>query len=107
MDIQFVSPAAQREFNDLPLSARENFAKALHDVQNGRKPGMSFKHLKTVGKGAVELIINGSPAFRTVYVAKYNDTLYILHSFTKTTNGTDLSAMKLAAKRYKQIPKDS
>jgi phage-related protein len=56
-----------------------------------------------VGKGAIELKINGSPAFRSIYCAKYNDTVYILHSFSKTTNGVDKKAMKTAKERYKLI----
>ena len=54
MDLQFVSQAAQREFNRLPLDIREDFAKALYDIQIGRKPAMKFKHLQSVGKGAID-----------------------------------------------------
>ncbi|WP_416456029.1 type II toxin-antitoxin system RelE/ParE family toxin [Saccharophagus degradans] len=49
----------------------------------------------------MELKINGSPAFRCVYVAKYLNTVVVLHSFTKTTNGVDRKAMKIAEQRLK------
>jgi len=39
--------------------------------------------------------------FRTIYAAKFADTVFILHSFTKTTNGVDKKAMKTAKQRYK------
>ncbi|MEL6710498.1 MAG: type II toxin-antitoxin system RelE/ParE family toxin, partial [Pseudomonadota bacterium] len=42
-------------------------------------------------------------AYRTVYVAKFSDAVYILHSFTKTTNGVDRKAMATAKKRYKAM----
>ncbi len=102
------SKAAQRELNKLPKSAKEDFAKALFDVQQGRTPSMEFKPLNNLGKnikGVIELIINGSPAYRTVYVAKFNNTVYLLHAFTKTTNGVDKKAMDVVVKRYKEIPK--
>jgi phage-related protein len=59
--------------------------------------------LISVGKGAIELIENGSPAYRAVYCAKYLDTVYILHAFTKTNNSVDKKAMDTASKRYKDM----
>ncbi len=51
----------------------------------------------------IELIENGSPAFRLMYCAKYLDSVYILHAFTKTTNGVDRAAMATVEKRYKEM----
>lgn len=103
--LEFVSPAAEREFGkEFPQETKETFAKSLQDVMDGREPSLPFKYLSTVGKGAIELIINGSPAYRVIYVTKHNNTLYILHSFSKTTSGVDLPAIKLAKKRYQEIP---
>ncbi|QRI86102.1 type II toxin-antitoxin system RelE/ParE family toxin [Pseudomonas putida] len=51
---------------------------------------------ESVGAGAIELIINGSPAFRCVYVAKFADMVVVLHSFVKTTNRSDWHAMQVA-----------
>ncbi|WP_322366108.1 type II toxin-antitoxin system RelE/ParE family toxin [Pseudomonas sp. Teo4] len=57
----------------------------------------------SVGAGAIELIINGSPAFRCVYVAKYADMVVVLHSFVKTTNRSDRHAMQVAEDRLKEL----
>lgn len=108
MKLEPVSDAALRAFRKIPRAEQEDFAKALQDVLEGRTPAMDFKHLKDLGKnvkGVVELIINGSPAYRVIYVAKFNNTLYLLHAFTKTTNGVDKKAMDVVVKRYKEIPK--
>lgn len=102
----FVSNAAEREFKNLPLNIQQRFILDLKAVAKGTRPFSEIKTLASVGPGAVELKKNGSPAYRCVYVAKYNNTIYILHSFEKTTNGVDKKAMELAAKRYSQIPKD-
>jgi phage-related protein len=107
MKLEPVSDAALRAFKKLPKDVQEDFAKALQDVMEGRKPSMQFKPLNGLGKnikGVIELVINGSPAYRTVYVAKYNNTVYLLHAFTKTTNGVDKPAMEVVVKRYKEIP---
>jgi phage-related protein len=107
MKLQPVSDAALRAFKELPKDVQEDFATSLQEVLEGRDPKLNFKHLN-LGKGVkgvIELIINGSPAFRVAYVTKFNNTLYILHAFTKTAQGVDEKAMKLVAKRYKEIPK--
>ncbi|EPM0511758.1 type II toxin-antitoxin system RelE/ParE family toxin [Pseudomonas plecoglossicida] len=61
---------------------------------------------ESVGAGAIELIINGSPAFRCVYVAKFADMVVVLHSFVKTTNRPDRHAMQVAEEREARTEKN-
>lgn len=99
----FVSDAAEREYKDLPEYIQDEFGKDLRRIQYGQDPELTIEHLNSVGAGVVELKINGSPAFRCVYVTKYLDTVVVLHSFTKTTNGVDRKAMKIAEQRLKDL----
>lgn len=100
----FVSDAADREYKALPSEIQDEFGKALRQIQFDQTPTIEFSHLKGKGMGGViELKINGSPAYRCVYVAKYLDTVVVLHSFIKTTNGTDQQAMKVVEKRLKEL----
>jgi phage-related protein len=98
---EFVSHAAYRDYMDLPVDIRSQFGSDLNNVQAGEDPFSEFKYLTSVGAGVIELIENGSPAYRAVYCAKYADTVFILHAFTKTTNGVDNKAMETARQRYK------
>ena len=67
-------------------------------------PDRPIKSLtESVGTGAIELIINGSPAFRCVYVVKFADMIVVLHSFVKTTNRSDRHAMQVAEERMKEL----
>lgn len=101
---RFVNEAAKRAFLDLPTAVKQQFGADLNAVQQGDEPFSAFKHLtKSVGIGAVELIENGSPAYRAVYCAKFENTVYVLHAFTKTTNGVDQKAMKTAKQRYREM----
>ena len=102
----FVSAAAEREYKDLPEDVQDEFGKDLRRIQYGQDPELDIKPLTTVGAGAIELIINGSPAFRCVYVAKYADMVVVLHSFVKTTNGTDRHAMQVADDRMKEFKQE-
>ena len=41
--------------------------------------------------------------WRVIYVAKFDDAVYVLHAFQKKTQRTRKEDIDLAAKRYKQI----
>jgi phage-related protein len=104
---KFINNQSKKEFLALPGTIQKRFANDLNAICQDKAPFSKFKHLKnSVGVGAVELIENGRPAFRTVYVAKFADTVFILHSFTKTTTGVDRKAMDTAKKRYKLMMKE-
>jgi phage-related protein len=101
-NFEFINKRSLKEFKALPDAVRDQFSLDLQAIQQNKMPFSEFKHLKdSVGVGAIELIENGRPAYRTIYVAKYAETVFILHSFTKTTNGVDKQAMKTAKSRYK------
>ena len=99
----FVNDAAEREYKALPKDVQTEFGTSLRAVQDNKKPFLSIDYLRNIGAGVIELKINGSPAFRCVYIAKYLDTVIVLHSFEKTTNGVDKQAMKTVEQRYKEL----
>jgi phage-related protein len=99
----FVNNAAEKEYKDLPDEVQDDFGKDLRKIQYGQMPILPITHLDTIGQGVIELKKNGSPAFRCVYVAKYMGAVIVLHSFTKTTNGVDRQAMKVAEQRFKEL----
>ena len=99
----FVSDAAEREYTDLPKNIQREFGVNLRAIQENKKPFLNITTLSSLGAGIIELKINGSPAFRCVYIAKYLNTVFVLHSFEKTTNGVDKQAMKTAKARYKEL----
>jgi phage-related protein len=106
-EFRFVNKQSLKEFKSLPVHIQKRFAHDLNAVCEGLQPFSKFKHIAdSIGVGAIELIENGRPAYRTIYVAKFEDAVYILHSFTKTTNGVDRKAMDTAKKRYKLMLAD-
>ena len=106
-DIKFINKQALKEFKALPKYTQKRFAHDLNAIRQGKYPFSKIKHLtESVGIGAIELIENGRPAYRTIYVAKFKNALYVLHSFTKTTNGVDKKAMKNAKNRYKLMKEE-
>lgn len=100
----FINDAAEREYKKLPPKIQDEFGKDLRRIQFGESPYLAIEHLSaSVGIGSVELKVNGSPAYRCVYITKYLDAVIVLHSFIKTTNGVDVKAMKVAKDRLKDL----
>src|SRR5882757_7922421 len=103
-EFEFVSAAAKRAYLALPRRIQQQFGTDLNAVQDGKDPFSPHKVLSdTVGPGAIELIENGSPAYRAVYCCKYLNTVFVLHAFEKTTNGVDKKEMNTAQARYKEM----
>ncbi len=101
---QFVSEAAKRAYLDLPAHIQQLFGVDLNAIQQGKAPYSPIKDVSSsVGQGTFELIENGSPAYRALYCAKFDETVYILHAFEKTTNGVDRKEMATAEGRYKEM----
>jgi phage-related protein len=101
--IKYVNNSAKRAVKDLPINIATDFLNDLNFVAAGKNPRSAFKPLQSIGPGVIELIENGSPAYRLMYCAKHLDPVYVLHAFTKTTNGVDRAAMATVEKRYKEM----
>jgi len=60
--------------------------------------------MNTVGPGVREIRIRESDgAFRVMYIAKFEDAIYVLHCFQKKTQKTSPDDIALASRRYKDL----
>ena len=63
--------------------------------------------MSRIGQGVREIRIRDeSGAFRVLYVAKFSDTVYVLHCFQKKTPKTSKADIDLAEKRYCDLVKE-
>jgi len=70
-------------------------------VQVGRDPN-DWKPLSIVGQGAREIRVRDEAgAFRVIYVARFEDAVYVLHAFQKKSQTTSREDLKLAKERYR------
>lgn len=99
----FVNDVAEKEYKDLPKEVQYDFGVSLRAIQENKRPFLPIEPLKSIGAGVIELKINGSPAFRCIYIVKFRDTVFVLHSREKTTNGVDRQLMKTTKQRYKEL----
>ncbi|MCU5774945.1 type II toxin-antitoxin system RelE/ParE family toxin [Erwiniaceae bacterium BAC15a-03b] len=84
----------------VPEDARIAAGFALHKVQHGQDPG-DFKVISDWGPGVMELQLNdGTGSWRVVYVAKFEEAIYVLHSFQKKTQKTSKSDVSIITRRW-------
>jgi phage-related protein len=96
--------SSRDDLRDMPEPVRHAIGVELMTVQLGGTP-TDFKPIPSVGAGAYEIRIRDvAGAFRTVYVTKCVDSIFVLHAFQKKTRKTAKADLELARRRYKLIP---
>lgn len=90
------------DLREFPLPARRDAGYQLDQIQHGRDPD-DWKPMKTVGPGAREIRIrDANGAFRIIYVAKFGDSVHVLHCFQKKTQKVSKADLELATTRYRE-----
>ena len=86
-----------------PESARKEAGFQLHRIQHDLDPE-HWKPFPQVGAGVREIIISEEEgAFRVMYVAKFEEAVYVLHSFQKKTQQTSKQDKAIASRRFKDV----
>lgn len=101
--IDFIG-SSYEDLMDFPVSARREAGYQLGRVQQGAMP-QDWKPMARVGAGAYGIRIHAEGEWRVIYVARFSNAIYVLHSFQKKTAKTSAHDIALAADRYKQIGK--
>ena len=92
-------------FTRVPQASKTRCWLSIHRVQNGLEPE-DWKSFKTIGSGVREIrISDDGNTFRVMYVAKFANRVYVLHSFQKKTQKTRQQDIDIAKTRYKAIIK--
>ena len=90
------------DLGDFPVDARRLGGFELWQVQKGLMPS-DFKPMLNVGPGAYEIRIRVAGEWRVIYVARFADSVYVLHAFRKKARKTRKEDIEVASRRYRQI----
>jgi len=82
--------------------AKRSAGHQLGLVQAGLEP-LDWKSMETIGAGVKEIRIRVETSYRVLYVAKFNEAVYVLHAFVKKTQKTSKRDIDLSADRYKAL----
>jgi phage-related protein len=90
------------DLRNFPDEARRAAGFELYAVQCGLEPS-DWRPMPAIGLGVKEIRLHVLGEWRIIFVAKFQDTVYVLHSFQKKGRKTSQKDIELARKRYKQI----
>lgn len=86
-----------------PSDARQEAGYQLDKVQRGDEPD-DWKPFNTVGPGVKEIRIRDENGiYRVMYVARFEEAIYVLHCFQKKTQATSKKDVDLARTRYRSL----
>jgi phage-related protein len=86
-----------------PQDVRREAGFQLGKVQAGLEPA-DWKPFNDVGAGTKEIRIkDASGAYRVMYVAKFEEAIYVLHCFQKKTQATSKQDKVSAEVRYRAV----
>jgi phage-related protein len=88
------------DLRKLPVSARRAVGLALMVLQYGGVP-TDFKAMSSIGIGVHELRTRSGGAYRTIYVSKLPEAVYVLHVFEKKSQKTAKIDLELAKHRFR------
>lgn len=98
--------SALADLRDFPTAARRAVGYQIEKVQNGEDPN-DWKPMEAIGAGVKEIRVKDDTGiYRALYVAKFEDTVYVIHCFKKKTQKTSKPDKDTAAKRYKDLLKE-
>ena len=74
----------------------------LDKTQRGEDPH-DWKPMSSVGPGVKEIRIHEDNEYRVLYVAKFRESIYVLHAFVKKSEQTLKKDIILAKNRYAEM----
>jgi len=90
------------DIRDFPADARAALGQELRRVQMGITP-RDFKPMTSIGSGVFEIRVHSGIEHRLIYVAKYEEAVYVLHAFEKRSRKTERRDIEVARRRLAEV----
>ena len=87
---------------DAPAGIRADAGYQLKLVQASEMPA-DYRPMPDVGPGVLEIRLSGTGEYRVFYVAKFEESVYVLHCFGKKSRATRKADLDLGRVRYKEM----
>ncbi|MBE0657996.1 MAG: type II toxin-antitoxin system RelE/ParE family toxin [Bryobacteraceae bacterium] len=91
-----------QRLRDAPAGIRADAGYQLKLVQAGELPA-DYRPMPDVGPGVLEIRLSGTGEYRVFYVAKFEESVYVLHCFDKKSRATRKTDIDLGRVRYKEM----
>ena len=93
---------SREDVKSFPEKVRQIVGVELMAVQSGHTPS-DWKPMSSIGQGVREIRVQYEGQYRVIYIAKFGESIYVLHAFRKKTQRTSRQDLDLARNRLKQI----
>jgi phage-related protein len=95
---------ARADLRGFSPDARRVAGFQLWRIQRGREP-TDWKPMPAVGLGVREVRVHTALEHRVVYLAKFDEAVYVLHAFRKRSQRTPKRDVQLARQRLRELLK--
>jgi len=87
-----------------PRDVQRVFGLSLLKLQEGARSTLAARPMQSIGQGVFELKAADETAwYRVIYLARIEDTIYVLDSFTKKSRKTEKKDLNRAKARLSQV----
>lgn len=90
---------SRRRICEFPDEARQRAGFELWEIQQGNEPS-DWKPMASVGPGVKEIRIHSEGEYRVLYVAKFEEAIYVLQKKAQRTPKPDIET---ASARYQAL----
>jgi len=91
------------DLKEFPDDAKRDAGHELGKVQAGLSP-TDYKQINSWGAGVIEIRLTSEDGeYRVVYVAKFEEAVYVLHAFNKKDQKTAPKDVNIIKERYKAV----
>ena len=93
---------SREDIRAFPDKVKQIFGTELMSVQLGYDPA-GWKPMSSIGPGVKEIRVRYEGQYRVIYIARFSESIYILHVFRKKTQRTSKQDISLARSRFRLI----
>lgn len=97
--------SSYKDLLSFPTEARREAGFQLGFIQLGLAP-TDWKPMASVGQGVKEVRIHVEGEFRVLYIAKFDEAVYVLHAFQKKTQKTPKKDIEIAKTRFRELERE-
>ncbi|MES9944446.1 MAG: type II toxin-antitoxin system RelE/ParE family toxin [Candidatus Thiodiazotropha sp.] len=87
---------------NFPVDVKREVGYQLDRVQRGLDP-VDWKPMTSIGQGVREIRIQDKGQWRVIYIAKFDESIYVLHAFRKKTQKTPKSDIEAAKRSLSEV----
>jgi phage-related protein len=87
-----------------PRDVQRDFGLSLLKIQEGARPLLATRPMQSIGQGVFELKASDDASwYRVIYLARIENRIYVLDSFTKQSRKTEKNDLNRAKARLSQL----